>query len=63
MATICLIIAIAAIEGLHLHSVDISNAFFKGESDEEIHMKQPEGFHEFGPEYVCRLHKSIYGLK
>lgn len=26
-------------------------------------MKQPEGFHEFGPEYVCRLHKLIYGLK
>jgi transposase InsO family protein len=63
MATIRLIIAIAAIEGLHLRSVDISNAFLKGELEEEIYMKQPEGFHEFGPEYVCRLRKSIYGLK
>ena len=63
MATIRLILAIAAIEGLHLRSVDISNAFLKGDLEEEIYMKQPEGFHEFGPEYVCRLRKSIYGLK
>jgi hypothetical protein len=26
-------------------------------------MEQPEGFREFGPEYVCKLQKSIYGLK
>jgi len=62
MATIHLILAIAAIEGLHLRSVDISNAFLKGDLEEEIYMKQPEGFYKFGPEYVCGLHKSIYGL-
>ena len=33
MATIHLIIAIAAIEGLHLRLVDISNTFLKGELD------------------------------
>jgi len=63
MATIRLILAIAAIEGLHLRSVDISNAFLKGDLEEEIYMKQPEGFHELGPEYVLRLRKAIYGLK
>ena len=26
-------------------------------------MKQPEGFEVGGPEYVCRLKKSLYGLK
>jgi len=32
MATVRLILAIAAIEGLHLRSVDISNAFLKGDN-------------------------------
>ena len=26
-------------------------------------MKQPEVFHVGGPNKVCRLHKSLYGLK
>jgi hypothetical protein len=26
-------------------------------------MRQPEGFHEGGPNKVCRLRKSLYGLK
>jgi hypothetical protein len=62
MATVHLILAIAAIEGLHLCSVDISNAFLKGDL-EEIYMKQPEGFYELGPKYVLRLKKAIYSLK
>src|SRR6266487_86539 len=33
------------------------------ENLEEIYMKQPEGFEEMGPDYVCRLQRSIYGLK
>lgn len=63
MSTVRLVVAISAIEGLHLHTVDISHAFIKGDLDEEIYMEQPEGFQQHGPEYVCRLRKSIYGLK
>ena len=63
MGTVRLFLAIAAIEGLHLCAVDISNAFLKGDLEEEIYMKHPEGFHEVGPEYVLRLQKAIYGLK
>src|SRR6201999_2738038 len=29
----------------------------------EIYMKQPEGFQQNGPEYVCKLNKSLYGFK
>jgi hypothetical protein len=62
-ATLRLILAITAKENLHLHSVDISSAFLNGDLDEEIYMKQPEGFEQHGPDHVCRLSKSIYGLK
>ena len=31
--------------------------------DEKIYMKQPEGFHIGSSNQVCRLRKSLYGLK
>jgi hypothetical protein len=62
-ATIRLILALAAIDDLHLRSVDISHAFINGDIDADVYMMQPEGFKELGSEYVCRLNKSIYGLK
>jgi hypothetical protein len=58
-----LILALSAIEDLELHSVDISSAFLNSDLDEEIYMKQPEGFHEGGPNHVCKLKKSLYSLK
>ena len=62
-STIRIILAIAALEDLELRSVDISHAYLNGELEEEIFMQQPEGFEVGGPEYVCRLRKSLYGLK
>ena len=35
----------------------------KKELEEEIYMQQHKGFEVGGPEYVCRLQKSLYGLK
>ena len=63
MATIRVILALAALEDLELYSIDISQAFLNGDLDVDIYMQQPEGFEEGGPEYVCRLRKSLYGLK
>jgi transposase InsO family protein len=62
-STIRTILAIAALEDLELRSVDISHAYLNGILEEEIYMQQPEGFEVGGPEYVCRLNKSLYGLK
>jgi Reverse transcriptase (RNA-dependent DNA polymerase) len=62
-ATICTILAIAALEDLELRSVDISHAYVNGKLKEDIYMQQPEGFEVGGPEYVCKLRKSLYGLK
>ena len=47
-ATIRLILALAAIDDLHLRSVDISHAFINGDIDAEVYMMQPEGFKELG---------------
>ena len=57
MTIIHLILAIAAIKSLHLCFVNISNAFFKGDLEEEIYMKQPKGFYRLGPEYILRHRK------
>ena len=62
-ATLCIIMALAATEDLELRSVDITSAFTNGDLDEEIYMKQPEGFHIDSSHQVCRLCKSLYGLK
>jgi len=62
-ATLRIIMALAAVEDLELRSVDITSAFTNGDLDEEIYMKQPEGFHMGSTNQVCRLRKSLYGLK
>ena len=41
--------------------MDVHTANLQGELDEEIYMKQPEG--QENPDYVCKLNKSMYGLK
>src|SRR6266545_3671057 len=61
-ATLRIIMALAAVEDLELRSVDITCAFTNGDLDEEIYIKQPEGFHIGSPNQVCRLHKSLYGF-
>ena len=44
--------------------MDIKTTFLNGELDEEIYIEEHEGFISSGQEKkVCRLVKSIYGLK
>ena len=58
------VIALAAQNDLKLHQMDVTTAFLNGELKDEVYMKQPEGFIERGQEHlVCRLNRSIYGLK
>ena len=64
ISTIRLLNALAAIHNLVVHQMDVKTAFLNGELEEEVYMKQPEGFIMPGNEHkVCKLIKSLYGLK
>ena len=42
--------------------MDVHTAFLQGDLDEEIYMKQPDGYaDEENPNDVCKLEKSVYG--
>jgi hypothetical protein len=44
--------------------MDVKTTFLYGDLEEEIFMKQPEGYAVKGKkELVCKLKKSLYGLK
>ncbi|KAJ9538265.1 hypothetical protein OSB04_030998 [Centaurea solstitialis] len=58
------IMALVAHYDLEVHQMDVKTAFLNGNIDETIYMTQPENF-ALGDSksMVCRLKKSIYGLK
>jgi len=64
ITSIRLLIAIASTLDLEIHEMDVKTAFLNGELEEEIYMKQPEGFlNSRNESKFCRLRKSLYGHK
>ncbi|RVW15892.1 Retrovirus-related Pol polyprotein from transposon TNT 1-94 [Vitis vinifera] len=59
-----IIMTLVAHYDLELHQMDVKTAFLNGDIDETIYMVQPENFvSEDSKNMVCKLTKSIYGLK
>ncbi|GJW92555.1 retrovirus-related pol polyprotein from transposon TNT 1-94 [Tanacetum coccineum] len=64
ITSIRVLFALASIYNLPIHQMDVKTAFLNRDLDEEVYMKQPEGFVLPGHENrVCKLKKSLYGLK
>ena len=58
------LVALSTQHNLELHHVDVTTAFLNGVLEEEVFMRQPEGYTKPEEEHlVCKLSKSIYGLK
>jgi hypothetical protein len=64
LTSIRFILSIVASFDLEVEQMDVKTTFLHGDLEEEIYMKQPEGFVVKGKkELVCKLKKSLYGLK
>ena len=62
--SIRVLLSLVAHGDLELEQLDVKTAFLHGDLEEEIYMYQLEGFKVEGKEsQVCRLRKSLYGLK
>jgi hypothetical protein len=56
-------VALAAAQNWSLHQLDVHNDFLHGDLHEEIYMCPPPSLQRQGESLVCRLNKSLYGLK
>jgi hypothetical protein len=61
--TFRLLLTIAGQRRLCVKHYDIQSAYLNGDLSHEVYMKQPEGYHEGDENLVCKLNKSLYGLK
>lgn len=62
-STIRIVIALAVHNRWSIRQLNVQNAFLHGFLSEEVYMRQSQGFIDPYPNHVCKLQRSLYGLK
>ncbi|CAH9121069.1 unnamed protein product [Cuscuta epithymum] len=63
MVTVRTLLMVAASRHWELHQMDVDNAFLHGDLHEEVYMHLPPGYSASTSGQVCRLLRSLYGLR
>ena len=64
--SIRILMQLAAEQNMKVHQMDVKTAYLNANIDCKIYVQQPEGFiktNKRGEKLVCKLNKSLYGLK
>jgi hypothetical protein len=63
-ATVRVVLSIPTSKDWPIHQLDVKNAFLHGNLAEMVYAQQPSSFiSSTSPGQVCKLHKSLYGIK
>lgn len=60
--TIRLVLAVAAVRGWLVHQLDVSKGFLHRDLEKDVYMS-PSPSYQCKPGLVCKLNRSLYGLK
>ncbi|GJQ92447.1 putative RNA-directed DNA polymerase [Tanacetum coccineum] len=63
MVTVRCHLSLVVQKGWVVYQLDINNAFLYGEIVKDVYMTLPEGYFDVNDKKVCKLQKSLYGLK